>query len=84
MRRQPDAADRVEPLGHERSLQDPDGLFIRFYGGSFIADATGAKLAEAAEEGDDVLIARFDLRPSKRSAATGACSATGGPISTAR
>ncbi len=61
------AAANLMPLiasnrwGTERSLQDPDGLFIRFYGGSFIADATGAKLAEAAEEGDDVLIARFDL-----------------------
>jgi N-carbamoylputrescine amidase len=47
--------------GIERSLQDPDNLHIRFYGSSFIADATGAKLAEAGEEGDAVLIASFDL-----------------------
>jgi N-carbamoylputrescine amidase len=32
-----------------------------FYGSSFIADATGAKLAEAAREGEAVLVASFDL-----------------------
>jgi N-carbamoylputrescine amidase len=47
--------------GLERSLQDPQGLYIRFYGSSFITDATGAKLAEAPESGDAVLLARFDL-----------------------
>ena len=36
-------------------------MYIRFYGSSFIADATGAKVAEAAEEGDAVLTATFDL-----------------------
>jgi N-carbamoylputrescine amidase len=61
------AAANLTPLiaanryGLERSLQDPDGLYIRFYGSSFIADATGAKLAEAAEEGDALLVQRFDL-----------------------
>jgi N-carbamoylputrescine amidase len=61
------AAANLTPLiasnryGLERSLQNPDGLFIRFYGSSFIADATGAKVAEAAEEGDAVLTATFDL-----------------------
>src|SRR6267378_3338790 len=45
----------------ERSLQDPQGLYIRFYGSSFIADAMGAKVAEAPEEGDAVLIHVFDL-----------------------
>ncbi|MGH8138828.1 MAG: N-carbamoylputrescine amidase [Steroidobacteraceae bacterium] len=61
------AAANLTPLiasnryGLERSLQDPQGLFIRFYGSSFIADATGAKLAEAAQEGDAVLTATFDL-----------------------
>jgi len=48
-------------IGTERALQDPDGLYIRFYGSSFIADSTGAKLAEADEEGEAVLVARFDL-----------------------
>ena len=61
------AAANLVPLvasnryGLERSLQNPDGLYIRFYGSSFIADATGAKMAEAAEEGDAVLTASFDL-----------------------
>ncbi len=61
------AAANLTPLiasnryGLERSLQDPEGLYIRFYGSSFIADATGAKVAEAAEEGDAVLTASFDL-----------------------
>jgi N-carbamoylputrescine amidase len=45
----------------ERSFQDPEGLYIRFYGSSFIADSTGAKVAEAGEEGDAVLTATFDL-----------------------
>ncbi len=61
------AAANLMPLiaanryGLERSLQDPQGLYIRFYGSSFIADATGAIVAEAPEEGDAVLLASFDL-----------------------
>jgi N-carbamoylputrescine amidase len=61
------AAANLTPLvasnryGLERSLQDPEGLYIRFYGSSFIADPVGAKVAEAAEEGDAVLTATFDL-----------------------
>lgn len=61
------AAANLMPLiasnryGLERSVQDPEGLFIRFYGSSFIADPLGAKVAEAPEEGDAVLVARFDL-----------------------
>jgi N-carbamoylputrescine amidase len=61
------AAANLTPLiaanryGLERSLQDPQGLYIRFYGSSFIADAMGRKLAEAGEEGDAVLVQRFDL-----------------------
>ncbi len=47
--------------GIERSFQDPGGLYIRFYGSSFIADSMGAKVAEAGEEGDAVLTATFDL-----------------------
>jgi N-carbamoylputrescine amidase len=48
-------------IGTERALQDPDGLYIKFYGSSFIADPTGAKVAEAGEEGEAVLTAKFDL-----------------------
>jgi len=61
------AAANIMPLiasnryGIERSKQDPEGLWIRFYGSSFIADPTGAKLVEAGEEGDAVLTASFDL-----------------------
>ena len=36
-------------IGTERALQDPEGVYIRFYGSSFIADSTGAKIAEADE-----------------------------------
>lgn len=61
------AAANLTPLiaanrhGMERSLQDPQGLYLRFYGSSFIADAIGAKVAEAPEEGDAVLTHTFDL-----------------------
>ncbi len=61
------AAANLVPLlaanrhGVERSLQDPQGLYIRFYGSSFIADALGAKIAEAGETEDAVLLATFDL-----------------------
>jgi N-carbamoylputrescine amidase len=61
------AAANLTPLiasnryGIERSFQDPEGLYIRFYGSSFIADSTGAKVAEAGEEGDAVLTGTFDL-----------------------
>jgi N-carbamoylputrescine amidase len=48
-------------IGTERSLQSPDELYIRFYGSSFIADAQGAKVAEANEEDETVLTAEFDL-----------------------
>ncbi len=65
------AAANLMPLlasnryGLERSLQDPAGLYIRFYGSSFITDAMGAKVAEAAEEGDAVLTASFDLEEAR-------------------
>jgi len=61
------AAANLTPLvasnryGLERSLQNPEGLYIRFYGSSFIADSMGGKLTEAGEEGDAVLTATFDL-----------------------
>jgi N-carbamoylputrescine amidase len=61
------AAANLTPLvaanryGLERSLQDPERLYIRFYGSSFIADGMGAKVAEAKEEGDAVLAHTFDL-----------------------
>jgi N-carbamoylputrescine amidase len=65
------AAANLMPLlaanryGLERSLQDPGGLYIRFYGSSFITDALGAKVAEAPEEGDAVLTAAFDFEETR-------------------
>jgi len=47
--------------GLERSLQDPQSLYVRFYGSSFIADSMGAKVAEAPEDADAVITASFDL-----------------------
>lgn len=61
------AAANLTPLiasnryGLERSMQNPQGLYINFYGASFIADSTGAKVAEAPEDQDAVLTATFDL-----------------------
>jgi len=66
------AAANLVPLiasnrhGLEKSLQNPEGLYIRFYGSSFIADGTGAKVAEAGEAGDAVLTATFDLEEAAR------------------
>jgi len=48
-------------IGTEHAVQNPEQLYIRFYGSSFIADATGAKVAEADEEHEAVLTAKFDL-----------------------
>ena len=61
------AAANLTPLiasnrfGLERALQNPQELYIRFYGSSFIADPMGAKVAEADEEGEAVLTHTFDL-----------------------
>ena len=55
-------------IGTERALQDPDKVYIRFYGSSFIADATGAKVAEADEEHETVITAKFDLDADRRTA----------------
>jgi N-carbamoylputrescine amidase len=48
-------------IGTERSLQAPEELYIRFYGSSFIADAHGAKVAEADEQSESILLAQLDL-----------------------
>jgi N-carbamoylputrescine amidase len=52
------ASNRV---GLERSTQNPDGNWLRFYGSSFIADHLGAKVAEAPEDQEAVVTATFDL-----------------------
>jgi N-carbamoylputrescine amidase len=48
-------------IGTEYSKQDPQALHIRFYGSSFIADASGALVAEAPEDAEGVITASFDL-----------------------
>ncbi len=39
----------------------PDGRDVTFYGSSFIADHTGALMAKASRDGQEVLVATFDL-----------------------
>jgi N-carbamoylputrescine amidase len=53
------AANRV---GHEAGRTTE----ITFYGSSFIADATGAKVAEAGRDDETVLVATFDLDAGRR------------------
>lgn len=56
------AANRVGSetgRGNGNPLQH--GLTATFYGSSFIADHTGAKLAEASREEEAILVQRFDL-----------------------
>jgi N-carbamoylputrescine amidase len=49
-------------IGLERSRQTPQSLYLRFYGSSFIADATGALLAEASQDKEEIITASFDLQ----------------------
>ena len=53
-------------IGTEYSLQDPQGLHLRFYGSSFIADASGALVAEAGQDAEEVITASFDLEQLRR------------------
>jgi len=53
------ASNRV---GHEQGVTTD----ITFYGSSFIADATGDKVAEADRDGEAVLTATFDLDEVRR------------------
>jgi N-carbamoylputrescine amidase len=39
----------------------PDGRDVTFYGSSFIADHTGALMAKARRDAEEVLVARIDL-----------------------
>ena len=48
-------------IGLERARHGPEDLQIRFYGSSFIADGTGAIVAEADREHEAVVLADFDL-----------------------
>jgi N-carbamoylputrescine amidase len=53
-------------IGSEYSLQDPQALQLRFYGSSFIADASGALVAEAGQDAEGVITASFDLEQLRR------------------
>lgn len=56
------AANMVPVVASNRfGRETGDSAEITFYGTSFIAGATGEILAEAGSEGEDVLVARFDL-----------------------
>ena len=57
------AAANVMPLVASNRIGKEDGetCSITFYGSSFIADQTGAKVAEAPRDKRSVLTARFDL-----------------------
>jgi N-carbamoylputrescine amidase len=48
-------------IGTEHSLQDPEQLFIRFYGSSFIAGATGEMIEVASDDQQQILLADLDL-----------------------
>jgi N-carbamoylputrescine amidase len=56
------AANLVPVVAANRvGLESQEDSYIRFYGSSFIADATGAKVAEANRNDENILIAEFDL-----------------------
>jgi len=57
------AANRI---GTEHARHDPERLQIRFYGSSFIADQTGALVAEAGDAQEALLVTRFDLVEMRR------------------
>jgi N-carbamoylputrescine amidase len=65
------AAANLMPLvaanrfGIEQSRQNT-AIAVRFYGSSFIADASGALVAEASQEAEAVLTATFDLAALRR------------------
>jgi N-carbamoylputrescine amidase len=48
-------------IGTEYSQHAPQPLHIRFYGSSFIADPSGALVAEASQDTPGVITASFDL-----------------------
>jgi N-carbamoylputrescine amidase len=57
------AAANVMPVIASNRIGSEDGetCSVTFYGSSFIADHTGAKVAEAGRDGETVLTASFDL-----------------------
>lgn len=54
-------ANLVPVVAANRVGAEAEGAGVRFYGTSFIADATGAVVAEVARGAEGVAVARFDL-----------------------
>jgi N-carbamoylputrescine amidase len=55
------AANLVPVVAANRVGAETEGPGVTFYGTSFIADATGAVVAEVARDAEGVAVARFDL-----------------------
>jgi N-carbamoylputrescine amidase len=53
-------------IGLERSRRNPESLYLRFYGSSFIADPSGGLVAEASEDREEIITASFDLQQLRR------------------
>jgi N-carbamoylputrescine amidase len=51
----------VDPATGHAGAAEAGDIGIRFYGSSFIADQTGALLAEASRDREEVVIATVDL-----------------------
>lgn len=61
------AANLVPVVASNRiGREEGESCAITFYGSSFITDPTGAKIAEANETDETVLIASFDLEANRR------------------
>jgi N-carbamoylputrescine amidase len=70
-------------IGTERALQDPENVYIRFYGSSFIADATAPRWPRRTRRAT-VITANSISRRSVICATTGSYSAIGGRTCTVR
>jgi N-carbamoylputrescine amidase len=55
------AANLMPVVAANRIGAEDQGKPIRFYGTSFVADATGAVVAEVARDAEGIALARFDL-----------------------
>jgi len=65
------AANMMPVLAANRiGVEKSPAAEIRFYGSSFITDATGAKLVEASRDEEEVLTASFDLEELRRARAS--------------
>ena len=49
-------------IGLERSRHNPESLYLRFYGSSFIADPSGELVAQAGQDQEEIITASFNLQ----------------------